>query len=476
MMKIELLILGIGFLARVSFGQVGSIDATIGFVNNYSNKMEARDVKQLSNGHIITCGKNVSGGSSFIHEADNIGNFVFGQTVGSPCLYALDTIDASSYVAVGKLTGQNNSLLINRSFPYANQTVTFNASAQNIEVFDIVTQPDGKFVVCGLESLDGVINKFFVGRINADLTVDNTFGNNGSVLLSFGNDAQARSLALQHDGKIVIVGHSISNVNELIVRLNSDGSLDNTFFSVGYLEQQHNNLTTAAELYGVAVGSDNSIYTVGKRIKGSQFTLFQWIKPNQVLSEIQQVSMENWYTITLQPDSNKVIIGGQSSVNQQGEIYPLVYRYRLTSNDTYEPDLSFNGFNNNGVYTTGYTHVSSDVTFGSYLQRDGKILLSGMFNDKMFITRLNNDFIPSALGVADNQLNNELTVYPNPSQGIFSLNTNAIIKNVTAFALGGEQIATHYLNNEVTISAPAGIYFLRVETEKSTQIVKIQIF
>ena len=99
-----------------------------------------------------------------------------------------------------------------------------------------------------------------------------------------------------------------------------------------------------------------------------------------------------------------------------------------------------------------------------------------MFNDKMFITRLNNDYIPSALGVADNQLNNELTVYPNPSQGIFSLNTNAIIKNVTAFALGGEQIATHYLNNEVTISAPAGIYFLRVETEKSTQIVKIQIF
>lgn len=466
-------ILGLFLLtSTITFAQIGSIDATMGFVNNNTNKKEGRDVKQLSNGHIITCGKYITSGTSFISEFDQNGNYLFGQTVASPCLYALDTIDASSYVAIGKLTNLNNSLLIYRSSPNANQTITFNASAQNIEVFDIVTQPDGKFIVCGLESLDGITNKFFIGRINADLTIDNTFGNNGSVLLSFGNDAQARSLALQQDGKIVIAGHSISNVNEIIVRLNTNGSLDNTFYTVGYLVQTHNGLTTAAELYGVAVGADNTIYTVGKRVKGSQYTLLQWISPAQVLNEIPYPSMENWYTIALQTDSNKVIIGGQSTPNAQGWSYPLVYRYRLNGGNMYEPDLSFNGFNNNGVYTFGSTSVTSNVTFGSYIQKDGKILLSGKFNDQMFITRLNNDFVQNALGNKEFTLNNEFTVYPNPSNGIFNITPSNKLKTLKAFDLLGKEVELIQLSENRCSLNNKGVYIIQITTEQNQPVTK----
>ncbi len=470
-MKKNLFLLFIS-ISHFTFGQVGAIDATIGFVNNNINKKEGRDVKQLSNGHIITCGKYITSGTSFIGEFDQNGNYLSGQTVASPCLYALDTIDASSYIAIGKLTNLNNSLLIYRSSPNANQTVTFNASAQNIEVFDIVTQPDGKFVVCGLESLDGVTNKFFIGRINADLTVDNTFGNNGSVLLTFGNDALARSLVLQQDGKIIIVGHSISNVNEIIVRLNTNGSLDNTFYAVGYLVQTHNGLTTTAELYGVAVGADNTIYTVGKRVRGSQYTLLQWISPAQVLNEIPYPSMENWYTIALQNDSNKVIIGGQSTPNAQGWSYPLVYRYRLNGGNVYEPDLNFNGFNNNGVYSFGPTNVTSNVTFGSYIQKDCKILLSGKFNDKMFITRLNNDFVQNTLGNKEFTINNEFTAYPNPSNGVFNIMNANNLKTIKAFDLIGQEVDLIKVSENTFSLNNKGVYFIQIQTEKNQTVTK----
>ncbi|MEC5164915.1 putative delta-60 repeat protein [Flavobacterium sp. PL11] len=98
-------------------------------------------------------------------------------------------------------------------------------------------QPDGKILVAGTFNLfTGIaINKMI--RLNVDGSWDNTFN------IGNGFDDDIRALAIQADGKIVIGGdftkYNESTANR-IVRLNSDGTHDTTFnsgtgFSAGYV-------------------------------------------------------------------------------------------------------------------------------------------------------------------------------------------------------------------------------------------------
>ncbi len=71
--------------------------------------------------------------------------------------------------------------------------------------------------------------------IAQDGVLDPTFGSSGIVTTSVGSgDSYGKSIAIQSDGKILVVG-STENVNSdfLVVRYNSDGTLDNSFGSAG---------------------------------------------------------------------------------------------------------------------------------------------------------------------------------------------------------------------------------------------------
>jgi uncharacterized delta-60 repeat protein len=91
-------------------------------------------------------------------------------------------------------------------------------------VEQIVPQPDGKVLICGnFTQFDGVA-KSYIARLNSDGTVDDTF--------SAGVGYWVRTMALQSDGKIVIGGffNSVEAASRnLVARLNSDGSLDYSF-------------------------------------------------------------------------------------------------------------------------------------------------------------------------------------------------------------------------------------------------------
>jgi uncharacterized delta-60 repeat protein len=95
-----------------------------------------------------------------------------------------------------------------------------------------VLQPDGKIVIVGTTNIPGQsggFSSFAVARLNADGSLDNTFGSGGKVLTDFGTlqEDWALAVAIQPDGKIVVGGHS--NQTFAIARYNTDGSLDTTF-------------------------------------------------------------------------------------------------------------------------------------------------------------------------------------------------------------------------------------------------------
>lgn len=106
----------------------------------------------------------------------------------------------------------------------------------NERIQDLVVQPDGKIIAVGFIH-DGSTLKFAVARFHPDGTLDHSFANNGSHLTTIsGWRDQANAVALQADGKVVVVGYSdgvFDKSDFAVVRYHSDGSLDESFGSNG---------------------------------------------------------------------------------------------------------------------------------------------------------------------------------------------------------------------------------------------------
>ena len=95
----------------------------------------------------------------------------------------------------------------------------------------VVVQPDGKIVVAGYSS-NGANFDMAVVRYNSDGSLDSSFNSTGRATIALGTgDDYGYGVALQVDGKILVVGYSSTAGNNdfAVARLNSDGSLDARF-------------------------------------------------------------------------------------------------------------------------------------------------------------------------------------------------------------------------------------------------------
>lgn len=95
-------------------------------------------------------------------------------------------------------------------------------------------QPDGKIVIVG-----GTFTDFILARFNADGTLDQSFDGDGKVTTDMvsGRQEEALGVAVQADGRIIVVGYTGTAgggpTNFAIARYNRDGSLDTSFGSGG---------------------------------------------------------------------------------------------------------------------------------------------------------------------------------------------------------------------------------------------------
>jgi uncharacterized delta-60 repeat protein len=100
----------------------------------------------------------------------------------------------------------------------------------------VALQPDRKIVVAGAASRNSSgIGTIALVRYNQDGSADTSFGSGGIVTAAL--TSEARDLALQPNGKIVVVGQSRTSfdvaMHFAVVRCNPDGSLDATFGTGG---------------------------------------------------------------------------------------------------------------------------------------------------------------------------------------------------------------------------------------------------
>ncbi len=100
----------------------------------------------------------------------------------------------------------------------------------------LALQADGKLVLVGtvVNPVSPATSRFLLRRLNADGTPDTGFGTAGSVDTALSDNATAGGVALQADGRIVVVGTRAfsANSNFIVARYAANGALD-TGFGVG---------------------------------------------------------------------------------------------------------------------------------------------------------------------------------------------------------------------------------------------------
>ncbi|PWH86060.1 T9SS type A sorting domain-containing protein [Brumimicrobium oceani] len=232
-----------------------------------------------------------------------------------------------------------------------NPGIGFNSSINTLKL-----QNDGKIVAGGIFLAFNGNSAKYVARLNTNGSLDTSF-DSGSLINNF-----VYSLAIQSDQKIVIGGKFTfqnGNGTNRVVRLNSDGSKDNSF--------------------DVGSGFDNRVYTVsiqndGKVIAGGNFISYNGTTQNRIARLNTDGSLDNNYnlgtgfnnrvnSIAIQNDGK--IIGGGLFTSFNGSVLKRVVRLNTDG----LKDSSFD----TGSGFSGYARRVNSVA----MQNDGKVLVGG---------------------------------------------------------------------------------------------------
>ncbi len=244
-------------------------------------------------------------------------------------------------------------------------------------------QPDGKIVTVGVvtdNDFGSLINSFLV-RHNADGTVDNSFGTNGSVVLGSLSEAiDFQDFVILQDGKLLVTANKSINggtpTDLLIYRYTANGTLDAAFGTNGVITtplgsgtweqrivlQPDGKFVVASQTYNsqtseVAVVRYNSNGTLDTTFGTGGITKTSVGIGNGFLRVSE---------ILVQTDG-KLLVAGRALFGSDGNIFVLRYNPNGTL------DTSFGA---NGIVQTDVDNLYNRVG-GMALQPDGKIIVNG---------------------------------------------------------------------------------------------------
>ncbi len=232
----------------------------------------------------------------------------------------------------------------------------------------ITSQPDSKILVAGYYYVSNSYVSVIV-RYNTDGSLDSTFDNDG--IIEYYNKIVIRSIAVQADGKILGVGGKYNGITTdfAILRYNSDGSVDNSWGANGLILT---NMLASGGPSSVHIQADGKIVLAGTCISTNQsFACAARYNTDGTLDNTYGVGgiakADSEYVAfihysTMQPD-NKVIVGW-GGINHTALA-------RFTANGSVD-----NTFNGVGIVNNWNAPANSIA-----LQANGKIITSGSISD-----------------------------------------------------------------------------------------------
>jgi uncharacterized delta-60 repeat protein len=256
-------------------------------------------------------------------------------------------------------------------------TVITPVRTSNDEARSVAIQDDGRIVVAG--SSNNGIDKVDVAlvRYQSNGSIDSTFGTNGIAITSDGNPtSRANAVTIQDDGKIVAAGSSSNQtIGEFeLVRYESDGTLDAAFGSNGIVHTLVGNIANA---HSIAIQSTGEIIATGPTYNGNDYN-FATVRYNKNGSLDNSFGI-NGTVINEIPAGNNPV---QSvAVQTDGKIIISGSSVNGINTDftimRYNTDGSLdNTFSISGIAETP-VGISSNFALSSVLQNDGKIIEVG---------------------------------------------------------------------------------------------------
>ncbi len=342
------------FQFTISFAQLaGDLDLTFGasghVITDMASSAFVKEVRIQEDGKIVAAGKTITPGLDY------------------------------DFVVVRYL---NDGALDNSFGVEGIQTIDVNADEDNATAMEI--QQDGKILIAGnTKSLNGY--NLCIIRLNQNGTTDTTFADNGFLIYQKENqDGGIRDINLQSDNKIIVAGYFIdstgTNEDEVILRFNTNGSIDSSFGVSGVFYFLPDEANVKANC--LAIQTDGKILVGGSinDFDTSDFLLARLQTNGNLDSGFNAVgfsaidlfeSVESLVSIAVQSDG-KIIGTGNSLDYTSFSGFGLA---RWNTDGTIDDSFGISG---NLITEFDFdANEGNDIPMQIALQTDGKIIVAG---------------------------------------------------------------------------------------------------
>ena len=242
----------------------------------------------------------------------------------------------STDVALARYDGRGR---LDPSFGTGGTVVTdFSGTGNSSDIAEAVAlRPDGTIVVAGHSEVLGFTSDFAVAQYDRRGRLDPSFGDGGTVVTDIraaGTGDWAADMAVQPDGKIVVVGNSYASGPDFaLVRYDRRGRLDPSFGTGGTVLTDIRNAGYYDGAAGVTVQSNGKILVAGSShaadaSSSADFALARYDRRGRldpsfgtggtVLTDFSGTGSYDWAAdMAVQPDGKIVVAGSSDAAGNQ---------------------------------------------------------------------------------------------------------------------------------------------------------------
>ena len=323
---------------------ITSVVATLAVVDPFIAQQPADTVG--NRGEAVTLSVSVAGTLPLDYQWRKEGSDIAGATASLLTLTNVQSVDAGHYDVVasnvfGVVTSQVAAVTVNLALADA-----FNPGADG-EGLSFAIQPDGKILVGGWFTMLGGQGCAYLGRLNADGTMDTNF--NCRV------DGGVDCLVLQADGKILTGGEFITLGGQICTnlgRLNGDGTIDTSF-----------NAGADGWVRCLAVQADGKILVGGgfNTLSGQSCTNLGRLNADGTIDTNFNSGADDWVgSLAVQADGKILVGGGFNTLSGRS-------------------CANLGRLNADGTIDTNFNSGADDWVGSLAVQADGKVLVGGGF-------------------------------------------------------------------------------------------------
>jgi uncharacterized delta-60 repeat protein len=260
----------------------------------------------------------------------------------------------------------------------------------------IAVQADDKIVIAGTDlGHDGLDDNLVLARYNSNGAPDPTLGGSGLIITDLGRNEVANDVAVQRDGKIILVVASINAeaADTLLMRYNLDGSIDTSFGDAGKVTRElGGNYDSLAR---IALQPDGKILAVGA--KGGDLFLARYggtLPPTTTLTFKSKAPPDGWMLESSEFSNAAGLLEKNATTFNVGDNQQdRQYRSILSFNTVSLPDNAYLVSAQVNIKRQGLVGTDPFTTHGNLLLE----IRNGLFSNDLDLTL--NDFAAPASSV-----------------------------------------------------------------------------